>query len=420
MGVATRDMVDLYADIVFVCDPESQVTYPLISNDIPACRFVCISTCSVIRDLLENVDIPLDPLTHRRTIRLHGASVSRIQRALDIIHGIQEIDSFNYDDVLTCRRGMEFLGCTRYDQDLADRLYMTARAHPTQENFANIAAPILLEFPLLRLSTMNELMRRMPFWTEMRTYLKEHVHITRHLAKYLIPLLVKFYPASFVFQVLVENMQAASVSQDCIMELLGVAEIGIYFHPIEISDTLSFLVKIFKSNGWDTHTCNALQTLKLATYHYDAVPDIARCVQGSLVMYTTFPTCSVTLNVADRLVKVVKMRVAPWLNVTINPRTGTFGASINISKIDEMAHAAPHLQMRLMVFSKTEIGEVWYDWVDIPDARSFPLESCDIVLGSHEKVRQVLMSESLHCIRIDFFYGNSSVLENPLCFGRSP
>ena len=414
MSGATRDMVEAYADIVFACDPESHIT------DIPACRFLCIASCSVIRDLLEDVDVPLDPLTQRRTIRLYGASVSRIQGALDIVHGIQDIDRLCYDDVLICRRGMEFLGCTKYDQDLADRLWITSRSHPIPENFTNVAAPILLEFPLLRLSTMNELMRRMPFWTEMSTYLKEHVHITRNLAKHLIPHLVKFYPASLVFQILVENMQAASLSQDCILELLGVAEIGIYFHPVEVSDTLSFLVKIFKSNGWDTHMCNALETLKLATYHYDAVPDIARCVQGSLVMYTTFPTCSVTLNVADRLTKIVKMRVAPWLNVTLNPRTGIFGASIHLQKIDEMARIAPHLQMRLMAFSKNEIGEVWYDWVDIPDARFFPLESCDIVLGSHEKVRDVLMSETLHCIRLDFFYGESSVLENPLCFGRPP
>jgi hypothetical protein len=415
MSGATRDMVDAYADILFVCDPEpNRSVYPSTTNEIPACRFVCVASCSVVRELLENVEIPLDPVTHRRTVRLNGASYITIQGALDIIHGTRCINNLCFEDILACRRGMEFLGCTQYDQEMADQLYITSRSHAIPENFNNIAAPILLDYPNLRSSTINELMCRMPFWAEMCAYLKEHVHITRQLAKSLIPYLVKFYPSSLVFEALVDNMQPASISQECVLELLGVVEIGIYFHPVEIVDTLRVLAKAFEANAWDSYVLSALRTLHLAATDFDVAPDAARCVHGSVVMFTTFPQCSVVLTVADTITKIFKMRVTPWLNITIDPRTGIFGASINLRKIDTMARVAPHLQLRLMALSRGAIGEVWYDWVEIPPARFFPLESCDIVVGSHEKLRDTLTSSSLRCIRLDFFYGDMNALENPL------
>jgi len=409
MSVASRDMLSACADLEFVCGSEPGIL---------ASRFVCLASCSVVRDLLECIDVPIDPVTRRLIVKLTGAPHHILRIALDVVHEIQCVDALTFDDVVACRRGMEFLGCEKFDAELADRLWVTARVHPTSTHFTHIAAPILLKFHILRMATMNELMRRMPFWNDMREYLETHIPIHRSLAKSLLPFLVKMYPAYLVFEMLVESMEAASLTEECVLEMIGGVETGIYFHPVEVCDTLDFLERIFRSRGWNSLLCNALRTLQVATRHYDAVPEMARRIQGSLVMYTEAPTCSATLNISEILVKNVRMRVTPWLRITIDPRNGTVSADISARQIDEMAAVTHHLQVRIMAFAKgsKDVGEVFYTWETMPDARTFPLESCDIVLGSHEKLSTFIKNRFLKCIRIDFWYGERSVLEDPLRF----
>ena len=404
-------MLSECSDLTFECGSEPP---------IPASQFVCLASCSVVRDLLECIDVPIDPITRIRTIKLIGAPHAILQIALDIIHEIQSVDTLTFEDVMACRRGMEFLGCEKFDAELAERLWVTSRTHTTHTHFTHIATPILLEYPSLRMVTMNELMRRMPFWNDMREYLETHVPIHRSLAKSILPFLVKMYPAYLAFETLVESMEGASLTEECVLEMMGGVDIGIYFHPVEVCDTLDFLERIFRSNGWNVSLCNALRTLQIATRHYDAVPEMARRIQGSLVMYTEAPTCSVTLNIAEIVVKSVRIRVTPWLRITINPRSGAVGADISARHIDEMAAVAHHLQVRIMAFAKgsKDVGEVFYTWETMPDARTFPLETCDIVLGSHEKLATFIKNRFLKCIRIDLWYGERSILEDPLRFNH--
>jgi hypothetical protein len=411
MSAASRTMLSECSDLTFECGSEPP---------IPASQFVCLASCSVVRDLLECIDVPIDPITRCRTIKLVGAPHSMLQIALDVLHEIQDVNTLDFDDVMACRRGMEFLGCVKFDTELAERVWVTSRTHTIQTHFTHIAVPILLEYPILRMATMNELIRRMPFWNEMREYLVEHVPIHRSLAKSILPFLLKMYPAYLAFEMLVESMDPASLSEECVLEMMGGMEIGIYFHPVEVCDTLDFLERIFRLHDWNLFVCNALRTLHIATRHYDAVPEMARRIQGSLVMYTEAPTGSVTLNISEILVKTVRIRVTPWLRIAIDPRNGTIGADISARQIDEMAAVAHHLQVRIMAFTKgsKDVGEVYYTWETMPDARTFPLETCDIVLGSHEKLATFIKNRFLKCIRIDLWYGDRSILEDPLRFNH--
>jgi hypothetical protein len=409
VGEAAKSMLEEWADLVFECDD---------GTEILACRFVCGMTCPLLKDLMEAVDIPHEPGSERRRIKLPGAACDEVKLALQVVHGAISFVDFDLSTTLLCRRGMRFLACTLYDSKLLDRMLELVLREEDVESFLEHLGDFLAS-ESHRSDALWELIRRRPLFEDVRRIVSTRLDVDLDVAKFLMASLVKFFPPASLFKTLLRAVPEADLTPNAAMELASVPHTGMFYHPCEIVEVMSELKRIFAARGWDTHLCNMLGIFVAGSEGYFNAPAFSSGIVGTTVMYENLPMTSVLLQMTEHLDKMTSICVSPWLRVRIDPVSGAVHATIRVRRIDDYAHVAKKLQVRITATQASsggrddKIAEVWYVWNALP-ARTVMLESCDKVVGNHAALQGLVAADYVCNIRIDLFYGDKSILVEPL------
>lgn len=408
--MSTAGLLESCADMVLACSDGTR---------IPCVRFQCLTTCDVIRHLVEDVVLQKDE-RGRAVVPFPGVDSRDLAAATQVLHGVRPADQLDAPEALRAVRGLRALGHDALAPKLLQRYWAVMHERCAWPQLQPHASD-LVRAPPIRDEVLAKLVRLCPTWLDFSEHVLPALDVTLDLARWLLPRLTNFFPAGPLFERVVELLGAQpadSVTPAGVLSLFSEKQNAVAYHPVEAMDAAVAVADLFRARRWDASTLAFLDGLAAATQVYDAAPQLAAPLHGSVVLTTRPNNASVLLEVAGRRRGGVSRRIAPWLWLWIDWDTGEVDARVTLAKIDDGGLGASACQVRLTAYScGGECAEVWYVAPAVPSAVALPpftlREHGRVAAGNQESFRGLVRSRGLTRLRADLFYGQQSVLDAP-------
>lgn len=399
-------------------DVERDATAVLAFDDgqrVPCNRFIVRSVCGVIRRLLEDAEPSVDTLG-RIVIPVPGQPSDPFWLAMDLLHGVRVTWTLELDEVLRVSEAMRYLEVTVHDNSLDSRLWQLIRQHA---DMASVLphVPRMLRSVVTAGVAMRHLIQLRPLWAEFRREVLDALapsEVDGTLVDAVVAYAPNFFPPHLVLE---WALGACAHLSEAHAQRLA-SQHGVMCHPCEIPVVLRKLVHLYETHpGWSRATGNLMRSMLISIDKYDIAPVSVSRAHGTVIKFHDVPMASVCLLVDAGHPPARPVRVARWLSVTLT----TFGISLKPRKIDELSATCTDLQLRIMVAPTSGIetcAEAWYLFDGIGDddepQAAHALSHASRVVGDVAGVMAALRGRGGRRLRLDFFFGSTSILHNPL------
>ena len=387
-------------------------------TDIPCCKFTCLSSCSVLRDLIEACDPAALHTTPdgKLIIPVPGISTNALKLAIDLVHGLSNARDLSLEDTLLAYTGLDVLGCHTLNDDLDTQLWALVSPLPLAGIKQHMGR--LLRSLRHRDQVLNMLVRLAPLWKDVKLLVEEELELDAKNVVWVAKELMRFFPPATVVCLLIDALPMVSRSSDIILQLVGIPESGSHYHPAEIVSLLKTVVRVFRSKKWDPLVMRCLNTFIESNRLCDVAPHKNSGVSGTTWMCDAEAMASAHLTFHKPLTRQRAIEVAPWLYIRVLPYSGHVMVTIIPWKLDEVGQQARNIQLRVTAGAGHSLDhpDVWYEWhnLTVTRATQLSLSTVDHTFGSHEALHRAVRCSSLKSLRFDAFYGASSILDRPL------
>lgn len=376
---------------------------------VPCDRFIVRSLCGVVRRLLEDASPDTDE-RGRVIIPVPGRPSAPFWLAMDMLHGAAGAWTLDLDQVVHVGECMAYLEVTVHDNALDSRLWQLLRQADLERVLPHV--PRLLRSLVTAGVAARRLIQLRPRWVDFRRDVLDAL-APQDLDTCLVDALVAYAPNFFPPHLVLEWALGACLHLTETHAQRLASQHGVMCHPCELPVILRKLVDLYEARrSWCRSTAGLVRSLLTAIDKYDVAPLAASKVHGSVIKFHDVPMASVCLVVdAGRPPRCV--RVTRWLALTLG--LDAFEVRFRPRKIDELSATCTALQLRVMCGP----AEVWYvyDDVDDPDLApadgQYSLSHASHALGDVTGVWDALRSRGAKRLRLDFFFGATSVLDNP-------
>lgn len=403
-----RSFVDADSTAVLVFDDGTR---------IPCDRYILRFACPVVRMLLEDCPATCAVDERGRTvIPMPAQPSSGFWDAVDILHGCRAVWALDVDRLVRVSACLDFLGAAApYRSAIDSQLWLLVKEAPFEAVAAH-AARFLANASLAPLA-VKLLIRHRPLWAEFRRDVlgrlqgagTDALSAVVHYAPNFFP------PALVVCWALKELHDAADPG---IVTRLA-SHHAVMYHPCEVAPVARAVSHRLARAA--PGTSKLLRMLVTASTTYESVP-CSPTPRGSVLMYTDAPVASVSLVFEPSHLLPVRLRAARWVKVGFGRLTKDLTVAFRPLKMDAMAAACTAMQLRVLALDDAGngagIAEAWYMFAVDDAAREHTLADAHCTLGSPEGVGDMAMGGRLRQLRLDFFYGASSVLDHPFDTAR--
>ena len=392
MSSDTRTLLRECADMYVVCDDGTR---------IPCSRFHVSTRCAVLRWVAEDVgvarDIPV-PLVSSRTLAL----------ALDVVHGLRDIAEYALAEVDLARAGFDVLGC---DIDTAPREWALLEPSATIDDLRPRLAA-LIRSSVGRSAVLRRAIVLAPGFDDLVRTLKACQPDTA-LSIYCATALAHMYPAGALVRELLK--MTPGVSLDDALRIAGCDGVGTYMHPAEVAAVAVHVRDMFR-NSHESAAWGYVRSVASAMHTFDAAPASCSAFNGSVISFHDSQSTSVMLSL-DGAAPRRRLTVAKWLKVSL---AESLVVSVRAHLIDQAAQLARCLDVR--VFVETSSGhraEMMYSWrapAWIPQTE-VSTSQCATAAGDPGIFENVVAAGKFArkmTVRIDTFYGATSIVDRPL------
>lgn len=399
---------------------------------VPCDRFVMRTFCEVVRRLLDSGGTTTTTDSRGRTvIPVPCQDPAPFWVAVDLLHGARLAWQLTAPEVLGAMRCMGYLGCASYDLALDARLWsLLGEAAPLADIIEHV--PRLLRNPVMAAVTVRRLIRLRPLWAEFVRDVLEPLE-RGGLDQLIVGSLVVYAPNFFPPALVVDWALGVCPRLTPDLALRLASHHGVMYHPAEVPAVLARLAELLERKaagdgggagceGDDKPLAGGLAGLlrmSLASLGtYEAVPWAASRVHGSLVKYHDMPVASVCLALEPGSRRPPRrLKLAPWLTLGFAAE-GRLEATFRPRRIDCTSSRCSALQLRVMCFDSSDAprgrcAEAWMLFAGFDADDSFSLADARDVLGDLDAVETMLRERSARQLRLDFFFGRRSVLDNP-------
>lgn len=407
--MVSREDIDLDSTAVLAFDDGERV---------PCDRFIMRSLCGVLNRLMEDAATASDE-RGRTVIPVPGRPSAPFWVAVDVLHGGRVTWKLDLDEVLRVTECMAYLECNVHDNGLDSRLWQLVR----QSELAHLLphVPRLLRSLVTAGVTARRLIQLRPAWTDFRRDVLGALP-PGELDGVLVDSLVAYAPNYFPPHLVMEWALGACMHMGEARAQRLASQHGVMCHPCEVPLVLRKLVDLYETRGeWSRSTAGLLRSLLASIDKYDIAPAAAARAHGSVIKFHDVPMASVCLLVDVGRPPGRGVRVTKWLTVDLRP--GGFDVRFQPRKIDDLSADCTELQLRVMCSPCSDSGwpepaEAWYVFDDIggPDDEDddrYALSRAARVMGDAAGVRAALHGRGTRRLRLDFFFGRVSVLDNP-------
>lgn len=400
-------------------DIDSDSTAVLAFDDgqrVPCDRFIMRSLCGVLARLLEDAQ-PASDVRGRTLIPVPGRPSAPFWVAVDVLHGGRLAWKLGLDEVLRVTECMAYLECNVHDNALDSRLWQLVR----QSELAHLLphVPRLLRSLVTAGVAARRLIQLRPLWADFRRDVLDAL-APGELDGVLIDSLVAYAPNYFPPHLVLEWALGACLHMGEARAQRLASQHSVMCHPCEVPLVLRTLVDLYETRGdWCRSAGGLLRSVLTSIDKYDIAPLAAARAHGSVIKFHDVPMASVCLLMDAGRPPARGVRVTRWLTVTLRPHG--LEARFRPRKIDDLSVNCSALQLRVMCAacgesSSTEPTEAWYLFDDIggpDDDDQYTLSHASRVLGDAAGVCEALQGRGPRRLRLDFFFGRVSVLDNP-------
>lgn len=374
---------------------------------IPCIRYYCITTCEVIRNLVEDVELSHDALG-RTAVPFPNVDSRVLALAIEVIHNIRTVPDLDEDTAPRALEGLRALGHTGLNAAITEHLWKRL----CDAEFGAIQPHIneLLHTRSVRLNVLRRLVVLRPLWTQFRGDVLARVAMTVKLATWMLPLLTKFYPAGPLFLHVLDALPLSVLDAPTTLSLFAAPGNATAYHPAEATDVVQALAKKFKQGGWDSATMGFLGALLSAMQVFDVAPHLANQVHGSVVLLDRTPVASMLLSVHERR-GCLSRKMAPWLSLSVDWQAGRVDGRVSLDKVDYRSRYVRQCQLRLTAYAADAgCGELWFSYDNVHPGVPFSILQGRLHAGSMEAFRAVARDPSVQRLRVDLFYADHNVL----------
>lgn len=391
---------------------------------IPCIRYYCLSTCEVIRNLAEDVELDKDP-QGRAIVPFPNVDSADLALATSVIHGATPVTELTAETTSSALRGMRALGHTALVGGTMERLWALVQGGVFDDVRPHINE--LLHTPSVRHAVLQKLVVCCPTWPEFSAHVLGALDMDLDLARWLLGPLVKFFPAGPLFVRVLRLLPFSVLNATAVVNLFVAPRNASAYHPAEALDVLEALADLFHRGGWDPVQLDLFRCILAATREYDVAPHVANAMSGSIVLLTRTPAASMLLSVTDRHAGVSR-KMSPWLFLNINRATGDVDARLTLEKLDDLCRSARRCQVRLTAYAECDAErdaerdgagserdgaceELWYVFPHVHPLVPFSLaHDGHHGAGCPQAFRNLVRAPGLARLRIDLFYGDQNVL----------
>lgn len=408
--VALRASVDLDSTAVLAFDDGTR---------IPCVRFLLRTFCGVIRRLMEDSECEADE-RGRTVVPVPCQASEPYWAATDLLHGVRGAWTMDLAEVVGVSACMEFLGATAHDMALDARLWQLVKDEPLEALLPH--APRLLRNPALSALAVRRLIQLRPLWADFAADVLGRLDADRQTDHHIVHAVVAYAPNFFPPVPVVDWALGHATSMEAAMRLAG--QHGVLYHPGEAPLVMTRLADMAAARWPATgDLVSLLRSLAMSLDTFMAVPLSAAKAHGSVVKFHEVPHASVcvTFEYCQNLPPV--LRLTHWLKLHLC-EDGRFDAVFKPRRIDETSRACRHMQVRVMAHDRRDpckgrSAEAWYLFEGISsdapddDLHAYTLAHAASTLGKPAEVAHMVRLRTVRCLRLDFFYGTHSVLDNP-------
>lgn len=418
-GVVDRDAIDRDSTAVLAFGDGTR---------IPCDRFIVRTFCSVLGKLMDDFS-DAGEVDHRgRTVLpMPGQDPGAYWVAMDLLHGARAPWQLGLADLGLVLRALEFLGTTAYDAALDAQLWLLLRGGGEPLDVVMEHAPRLLRNATIAPGLVRRLIKLRWKWSD---FARDVLARLEPVADATMVGAVMLYAPNFFPPALVLDWCLRACPHLTKATALRLASLhGVMYHPVEITGVLRRLADVCDAHGWDVSstlgtallpgTGGLAPLLRMATAaleKYDTVPWSAHKVHGSQVKFHDVNTASmcVTLESSTRFPK--KIKLSPWLHST---HADGLQLRFRPRAIDSTSAACTSLQLRAMAFDThdplcaTATAEAWFLYEDIEEDSWLALHDATSQEGDVPLFFDLLRTSAARLLRLDFFFGPRSVLDNP-------
>lgn len=411
--MSTASLLESCADMVLACSDGAR---------IPCVRFQCLTTCDVIRHVMEDVALQKDE-RGRAVVPFPGVDSGDLRAATEVLHDVRPVDQLGADDVPRALRGLRALGHDALTPKLLQRYWALVHARCSYTDLQPHVSDLVRAHGI-RTDVLRRLVQLCPVWLDFSDHVLPDLDVTLELARWLLPLLTHFFPAGPLFVRvldLLETQPLASVTPGGCLELFSDTRNASAYHPAEAMDAAAALADLFRARRWDASTLAFLEGLQVAGRVFDVAPYAANTMHGTIVLVEHMPTASLLLEVLPgRRRGGLSRKMAPWLWLWVDWDTGEVDARVTLARLDDGGRRASTCQVRLTAYGRDEeeLAEVWHSAPIMPTPVMLPpftlREHTRLAAGDEESLRGLVRGgDRLARLRVDLFYGQRSVLDKP-------
>lgn len=381
---------------------------------IPCSRFHLVSTCEVIRNVMDDAIVEKDG-QGRYIIPFPNVDSTDLALAVDVLHGIRPVHSLPGHATPAALRGLEALGHSagKLVTQLREHLWMVVQGG----SFVDIQPHIneFVHLSSIRSAVLRALVTLCPHWRDFKAKVLGYIDMDFTLAVQLIPLLSRFFPAGPLFCAILDRLPTNVMTATKAITLFTAPNNATSYHPEEAIDAIEALAAKFERGEWDGVLLDFFKGVLAASRVYDVAPHVANNMHGSIVILENRPYTSCLLSIFDRKGLVVR-KMASWLTLDINWATGFVNARILMHKLDDSRRPARNCQLRLTAYTGTgvaaESAEVWYSFVNLNPYMTYTILDNSRAVGGCLDAFQAAV-KSARRLRVDAFYGADNILEKP-------
>lgn len=435
--VVTREAIERDATAVLAFDDGTR---------IPVDRFIVRTFCGVLGRLLADSSPPVRDAgavgkaavaTAACAVDEHGRTVLPMPAqdpgpywlAVDLLHGARLPWQLALGETVGVMRCLEFLGTTSYDVQLESRLWvLLADGEPLSALLEH--APRLLRNTAVAPCLVRRLIQLRWAWRDFRRDVLEPLRPCADAA--VVGAMMQYAPNFFPPALVLDWCLAACphLTHDLALRLASLH--GVMYHPAEVRSVLRRLAELVDARGWDSaapvravpnlHGTPGLLAplLRMATAaldKYDCVPWPAAKVHGSQVKFHDVAAASVCVALEPVSRPPRRVKLAPWLHMAADEARGR-QLRFRPRAIDSTSAACTGVQLRVMAFDHADqlradtVAEAWFLF-DVGDDAWLDLDSATHERGDVALLRDMLRAASARQLRLDFFFGQCSVLDTP-------
>ena len=389
-------LLDECSDMVLHCSD---------GRSIPCVRYTCMTTCDVIRHVVEDVDLAQDG-RGRFVVPFPNVDSADLSSAIDVIHDVRPVEAMCVSELAAALRGCGVLGHTAHTPLLLERVWELVKygSYAQMEPYVSD----LLHQSALRLPVLKRLMVLRSTWAEFRDAL-EGIELDVSLAIFVLHTASQFFAVGPMFVSLLNMLPDGALDAESALSLFSAPRNALAYHPAEVVDVVEALCSKLGSKLGSLAAF--LRAVVVANQVYDVAPLLANGMNGTIIMLEHVPSVSLLCGVSERK-GVILRKMAPWLSVSIDWNTGGMDALMVLSKLDDVGRMARRCQVRFTAYAGDLVGEVWYVFTHINPRLTVSVRNDSAyAVGCTQTFRTAMRSACLSRLRVDVFYGESNVLE---------